>query len=109
MGYWKDFQEKIGGGVHEPYQLDYVCACCFGDSALKYCVEADAARKVCTFCDAQEDDLISAPFLDVIGYISECLAREYALPRTAYRTRVQRAGTKVRCGPLMSFSSINLN
>ena len=77
MGYWKDFQEKIGGGVHEPYQLDYVCACCFGDSALKYCVEANAARKVCTFCDAQEDDLISAPFLDVIGYISECLAREY--------------------------------
>ena len=34
-------------------------------------------RRSHTFCDAQEDDLISAPFLDVIGYISECLAREY--------------------------------
>ena len=76
MGYWKDFQEKIGGGVHEPYQVDYVCACCFGDSALKNFVEANAVRKVCTFCDAQGDDLIAAPFLDVIEHISECLARE---------------------------------
>ena len=77
MGYWKDFQEKIGGGIREPYQGDYVCAYCFGDGALKAFVEANAVRKACTFCGAQGDDLTAAPFLEVIEHMSECLAREY--------------------------------
>ena len=77
MGYWKDFQEKIGGGIHETYQGDYVCAYCFGDGALKAFVEANAVRKACTFCGAQGDELTAAPFLEVIEHMSECLAREY--------------------------------
>ena len=77
MGYWKDFQERIGGGIHEPYQADYVCAYCFGDGALKDFVEANTVRKTCTFCGTQGDDPIAAPFLEVIEHMSNCLAREY--------------------------------
>ena len=77
MGYWKDFQERIGGGVHEPYQDDYACAYCFGDGALKDFVEANAIRKICTFCGTQEDDPIAAPFLEIIQHMSDSLAREY--------------------------------
>ena len=28
MGYWKNWRVRIGGGVHEPYKNNYVCADC---------------------------------------------------------------------------------
>ena len=77
MGYWKDLQERIGGGVHEPYEDDYVCADCFDDDGLKNFVEATAVKKACTFCDVRADDPIAAPFLQAIEHMSDCLAREY--------------------------------
>ena len=77
MGYWKNWRVRIGGGVHEPYKNDYVCADCFGDDALKNFVEANAAEKTCTFCGDQKDNPIAAPFLEVIVHIYDCLAREY--------------------------------
>ena len=77
MGYWKEFQERIGGGIHEPYQDDHVCAYCFGDDALKDFVEANAVRESCTFCGIQGNHPIAAPFLEVIAHMSDYLAREY--------------------------------
>lgn len=77
MGYWKDIHERIGGGVHERYHTNYVCARCFDDGALKEFVEAHAVRKICTFCGTQGDDHIAAPFLEIIEHMSDSLTREY--------------------------------
>ena len=76
MGYWKDVQERIDSGVYE-HEDDYVCADCFDDDGLKNFVKADAKNKDCTFCGAQGDHPIAAPFLNVIEHMSNCLAREY--------------------------------
>ena len=76
MGYWKDVQERIDSGVYE-HEDDYVCVDCFDDDGLKNFVKADAKNKDCTFCGAQGDHPIAAPFLNVIAHMSNCLAREY--------------------------------
>ena len=77
MGYWKDVYTQLEGGNAEAYKDEYVCAACFDDNGLREFVEGSANRNSCTFCDAESDDAIAAPMVEIFLYINWCLTREY--------------------------------
>ena len=77
MGYWKDVRGRLGGGSPEAHEDEYVCAACFADDGLRGFIEAAVCRNACTFCGAQAAEPIAAPLVEVLLYITECLAREY--------------------------------
>lgn len=77
MGYWKDVIEHLSGGNPAAYEDDHVCAQCFDDQGLKDFIEGEVQAKTCTFCDAESDEPIAAPIVEVLLYIKECLDREY--------------------------------
>lgn len=77
MGYWKDIQERLGGGNPEAHEDENVCAACITDEGLQGFIEGEARAKTCSFCGAESDDPIAAPLVELLLYMSECLGREY--------------------------------
>lgn len=77
MGFWKDIQERLGGGNPEAHEDEYVCAACITDEGLQGFIEGEARARVCTFCGTESDDPVAAPLVELLLYMSECLDREY--------------------------------
>lgn len=77
MGYWKDVRERLGGGNPEAHEDEYVCAGCITDEGLQGFIEGEACAKVCSFCEAESEEPLAAPLVEVLLYMNECLAREY--------------------------------
>ncbi len=80
MGYWKNVQERLGGGNPQAYAHEYVCARCFDDEGLRGFVEGEAIQNACSFCGSKAAEPIGAPLVDVLIYIAECIGREYDIP-----------------------------
>jgi hypothetical protein len=57
-----------------------VCSACFGDEGIKTFIEANAAKKACTFCGARARKPLAATLEDVVEFMRECIAGNYGDP-----------------------------
>lgn len=59
------------------YDNRFVCAACFSDEGIQGFIERALKSKECSFCGAESDEPIAAPFKEVARHINESLYQDY--------------------------------